>query len=207
MLDLKKLLINILTSLRHKVDTTGDTMTGNLTVDNAHIDVNNSNDWAYIGAQGINNAKVLLVSTHSSQNIGLYDQTNSNWIVQHTNNTNKTVLPALTMSSSTTGTVGSSFSGAAQKYCYLYKIGKIVFMSMSLGYSDNSTTITTNTTLFTVPTGYRPAAEARLPAQIDRKTSAQSYPASITVATDGQIQQNTSSAATGIYCFGMWETS
>lgn len=200
MLDIKKLLTKILTALNNKVNKTGDTMTGQLFI-------TNSSDWAYVEARGQAEGKVRLMSAKSTPNIGLYDGTNAQWIVNHNCNTNETDLPKLGVSSSTTGTVGSSFSGAAQKYCYLYKIGKIVFMSMSLGYSDNSTTIATNTTLFTVPTGYRPAAEARLPAQIDRKTSAQSYPASITVATDGQIQQNTSSAATGIYCFGMWETS
>jgi len=153
--------------------------------------------------------KARLMSMKDSPIIGLYGVYNdaSQWSVQHDCSTNKTELPALVMSSSASGTVSSSFSEATQKYCYLYKIGKIVFMSMSLGYSDNSTTIAMNTTLFTVPAGYRPATEARLPAQIDSKTSAQSYPASITVATNGQIQQNTSSAATGIYCFGMWETS
>ena len=199
----------ILTALNNKVNRTGDTFTASVGINNGYLLAKHDDNQCYLEAMGEAGGKARLISMKDSPTIGLYGVYNdaSQWSVQHDCSTNKTELPALVMSSSASGIVSSSFSEATQKYCYLYKIGKIVFMSMSLGYSDNSTTIATNTTLFTVPTGYRPAVEARLPAQIDSKTSAQSYPASITVATNGQIQQNTSSAATGIYCFGMWETS
>ncbi len=209
MLDIKKLLTKILTALNDKVNRTGDTFTGSVNIQNGYLFANRNDNWCYLEAMGQAGGKARLMSAKGSPTIGLYGVYNdaSQWSVQHDCSTNETELPALVMSSSASGTVGSSFSGATQKYCYLYKIGKIVFMSMSLGYSDNSTTIATGTTLFTIPTGYRPKAEARLPAQIDRKTSAQSYPASIAVATNGNITQATSSAATGIYCFGMWETS
>lgn len=205
MISLKKLFTKILVSLKNKVSKTGDTMTGNLQVQNAYINISHNDNQAYVEAQGASGCKVRLASVKTTPEIGVYDGTNSQWIVDHNCNVNKTTLPKLALSASTTVKPASTFSGANQKYCYLFRIGTVVFMSMSLGYSDNSTTIPTGTTLFTIPAGYCPVSEARLPMQCSRKTTAQSYPASLIVGTDGTVVQNASSTATGIYCVGMWE--
>lgn len=205
MISIKKLFTKILVSLKNKVNKTGDTMTGNLQVQNAYINISHNDNQAYVEAQGASGCKVRLASVKTTPEIGVYDGTNSQWIVDHNCNTNKTILPKLALSASTTVEPASPFSGANQKYCYLFRIGNIVFMSMSLAYTDNNTTIATGTPLFTVPSGYRPASEVRLPMQCNRKTTVQDYSASLTIGTNGNIVQNSSATITGIYCVGMWE--
>ena len=117
----------------------------------------------------------------------------------------------LGVSSSATGAVGSSFSAANYKYCYLKKVGKMVFMSMGLGYNTASETIPTGTTLFTIPAGYRPAAETILIAQFTRKATTSSLNTSsigaMKLTTAGLLTQSHSGSTYCIYCFGMWETA
>lgn len=117
----------------------------------------------------------------------------------------------LGVSSSTTGAVGSSFSAANYKYCYLKKVGKMVFMSMGLGYNTASETIPTGTTLFTIPAGYRPATEQTIIAQFTRKATTSSLNTSsigaMKLTTAGLLTQSHSSSTYCIYCFAMWETA
>ena len=186
-----------------KVNKSGDTMTGNLVVDRSAT----SGVAASVRAKG-NAGTVMLISSASTA-MGLYDDGNGKWILNHDISSDKTTISDLAIQAGTTGTVGSSFSEANYKYCYLKKIGRIVFMSMGLGYNNASETIPMNTTLFTIPSGYRPSTDTNMVAQFSRKATSSSLNMSsvgvVKASTTGTLTQSHSSSAYCIYCFGMWE--
>ena len=188
-----------------KVSKTGDTMTGNLIVDRSAT--------AEIGAsvKTIGNAGGVALLSSSGNVLGVYASDEAKWVAQYDTSKGYSYVPYLGISSATTGTVGSTFSEANYKYCYLRKIGKVVFMDMGLGYSAASSTIPLNTTMFTIPSAYRPAADVYCIGQFSRKESSSSMnqvaTGPVKVAKTGEVTQNFSSVTYCIYCFGMWETA
>ena len=147
----------------------------------------------------------------SGGNVGLYNPQKSDWDFVHSASSDKTTIPFLGFTSTATGTVASTFNGANTKSCLLYKVGKIVFMNLALHYTNASSTIATNTTMFTIPTGYRPASESTVLANIGLKvTSSTTNPCAtctLKISTAGAVTQAYSSNIYSIYAFGMWETS
>ena len=119
-------------------------------------------------------------------------------------------IPYLGFSSTASGTVASTFSGANGKYCNLYKVGKIVFACIGIHYLNASSQIAADTTMFTIPSGYRPAADVNLPAQMGLVASSSALNkfavGTVKVSAAGAVSQNYSSSVYSIYCFGMWET-
>lgn len=103
------------------------------------------------------------------------------------------------------GVSQAAISGADNARCRLIKSGKTVRAYISAGYLDGTTTIPTNTTLFTIPAGYRPKAEVVFPAFAWFKTGI-GYAGNLRFYSDGAVKQKTSSYITSIYCAAEWET-
>lgn len=185
---------------------------GSFTATKANYDVAENCQIVTTAGTGNNTAgnSISLMAT-SGGNVGLYNPQKSGWDLVHSASSDKTTIPFLGFTSTTTGTVASTFNGANTKSCLLYKVGKIVFMNLALHYTNASSTIATNTTMFTIPTSYRPASESTVLANIGIKvTSSTTNPCAtctLKISTAGAITQAYSSNIYSIYAFGMWETS
>ena len=185
---------------------------GSITADKSDYEEASSSTFKAIAGAGNGQAgnSIGLMASNEG-NVGLYNYQKNNWDLVHTASTDKTTIPFLGFTSTATGTVASTFNGANTKSCLLYKVGKIVFMNLALHYTNASSTIATNTTMFTIPTGYRPASESTILANIDLKvTSSTTNPCAtctLKISTAGAITQAYSSNIYSIYAFGMWETS
>lgn len=212
MINLKSLLVYILDCL--KKIRLGGIFTGNITVDKTGYSEATSARVGVVSGDGSGNSIreiSLLAGSTSSQNAGIYDTADQNWLFYNSGADSKTYIPALAMSSTATGTVSSTFSEAGTHSCSLYKIGKIVFMSLALHYSNASSTIPMSTTIFTIPTGYRPVSNATILANIGIKTTSSitnpCATCTLKISTAGAVTQAYSSNIYSIYAFGMWETS
>lgn len=113
--------------------------------------------------------------------------------------------PSFGFALSNTGTVNPDYSEVAQKNCQLYKLGKIVFCSMRIGYTNDSGTATINGTLFTVPTGFAPAVKSYQSAVLTRRSYVP-MAGVVTIDTDGTISINTN-CVINAYAFMVWEAS
>lgn len=188
-----------------KVNKAGDTMTGNLTVDRSATSGTSAN------VKAVGNAGAVSLLSSAGQILGVYAADDEKWVIRYDPTTGTALVPYLGITSTASGTVGSTFSEANYKYCYLKKIGKLVFMSMGLGYNTASSTIAINTTLFTIPAAYKPAEEASLVGQFTRKATSSSLnmssPGVVKISTAGAVTQSHSSSTYCIYCFGFWETA
>lgn len=104
-------------------------------------------------------------------------------------------------SSSGAGTKNEdSFSGATGR-CVLSKINTTVFCSLSFGYS---TTIPTNTAIFTLPDGFAPSSTISLPAILYRDSTV--LPSAIKINSSGEVYLNISNI-TGVFASGTWLTA
>jgi len=216
MISFKKLLTKILVKLKslddNKCDKTGGTLTGSIAIDKSGLSSAENASLKVTAAAGNTQAgsSISLLATQTG-NVGLYNAQKDDWDLVHAVSTDKTTIPFLGFTSTATGTVASTFNGANTKSCLLYKVGKIVFMNLALHYTNASSTIATNTTMFTIPTGYRPASESTVLANIGIKvTSSTTNPCAtctLKISTAGAITQAYSSNIYSIYAFGMWETS
>lgn len=216
MISFKKLLTKILVKLKslddNKCDKTGGTITGSVTIDKSGLS-SAANASLKVTAAAGNAQAGNSISLYAGQtgNVGLYNYQKSDWDFVHSDTTDKTTIPYLGFSSTATGTINSTFSEARTQSCSLYKIGKIVFVSLALHYFNASSTIPMNTTIFTIPTGYRPVSNATILANIGIKTTSSTTDPCATctlkISTAGAITQAYSSNIYSIYAFGMWETS
>ena len=117
------------------------------------------------------------------------------------NTTAQTVTGAIneldgeTTVSTSTGTVNSSIT-ASRSSCRLMKIGNAVFITAGIGNKTSATT--TSTTLFTLPTGYRPSSEVTIQGYVD------SAEANFTISTGGVLKQTLSSSWANCFVSGFF---
>lgn len=106
-----------------------------------------------------------------------------------------------------TATPGSATSvqNANQKRCYLVKTGKSVRCYCGIGYADGSTTIGSEITLFTIPSGYRPKTEKVFPA-VGYRAIGRTIAANLVYKTDGTITQTSAQDCVAITGCAEWET-
>lgn len=144
--------------------------------------------------------------------MGVYDNTNSSWLIRHPISENKTYIDELSLSSSSTTVTWASSVSDADKYCRLYKIGNIVFiiLACSVSSSSVSTTLPNGGTICTLPSGWRPATEVSFPGVLGRSTSDAVKPVAeglCTITTGGIVKQSKFSNANSIYFTGIFATS
>ena len=135
---------------------------------------------------------------------GIYQRSAGKWMIY---NELGTRIPDLNFSDTGSGTVGSNYTAAPSKTCQLTKIGRIVSMQMSLGFSTGRNTLAMNDTLFTIPSDFRPFSSVKVPSMMIRGTGYMPYPGHVKVSSSGVVTQDESSNITGIYCFAQWETA
>ena len=106
------------------------------------------------------------------------------------------------------GTPGTAevIQNANQKRCKLVKTGKSVRCYMGVGYADGTTAIPANTTLFTIPSGYRPKTNQVFPGTGYRSVGKTVSPA-LTFNTNGTITHDAGSDITMLVCSAEWEVS
>lgn len=204
MIGLKELLIKLLTG---KVNKTGDTMTGNLNINQA-------------GTTGISNIRLISDTmkmdvrvnssdSGTSQYMGLIDQTTGHWIFYHDPSILRTYHQYL-YAVSNTGTFASNVSGANSKLCNVFKIGKVVFIQFAISFNTIGTYIPQNVTICTIPEAYRPSARISVPCYVYRNVTGTNVPAVgglMYITANGEISQNVSGVAQSIYCVGMYVQS
>lgn len=88
--------------------------------------------------------------------------------------------------------------------CNLIKIGNIVICNFRLAYTSGTSTIPTNTTLYTVPNGYRPLSNTYCNVTVIRGTSLQPFGGSVTVGTDGTIKHAHGESVTSLNGTLVW---
>lgn len=120
-------------------------------------------------------------------------------------------LAALQTSSTTTyasGTVGSAsvMQNANLKNCKLVKTGKNVRCYVGIGYANGTTAIPKQTTMFTIPAGYRPPSRKMFPGVGYRKTGVVVGP-QFKFNADGTITHNSGDDITILYGSAEWETN
>ena len=144
--------------------------------------------------------------------MGVYDNTNSSWLIRHPISENKTYIDELNLSSSSTTATWASSVSDADKYCRLYKIGNIVFIILACSFSSasTSTTLPNGGAICTLPSGWRPATEVSFPGILGRSTSDAVKPVAeglCTITTGGIVKQSKFSNANSIYFTGIFVTS
>lgn len=204
-----------------KVNRSGDTMTGNLSVTKTGPTVTAQGSAGTTAARFIATSDVGSVdvraqgSSTTTPAIGLYDITNGHWIVQHTVGADKTFLSQLCPSSTSTNVTWASAVSDAAKTCNLIKIGRLVFISFYCSYSARQTFIpSSNATICTLPTGYRPVAAVSMPAIFMRNASSDGTLTTTTqvggictITTGGIIRQSNTSICNAIYFSGVFEAA
>lgn len=112
---------------------------------------------------------------------------------------------ATTTANGTLGTT-SAVQSSDRHICILKKTGKQVRCYMGIGYNDATTTISSMTTLFTIPNGYRPKTRQEFPCVVYR-ASGTVIVANVLISTAGSIQQTSVSNGTMLYMTAEWETA
>ena len=122
--------------------------------------------------------------------------------------TARTSISNLEATSSTTGTQGttSSVKNADTARCIVKKHGKRVICYVGIGYNNGTSTIGSNVTLFTIPSGYRPSSQQVFPAMA-YLSSGKAVVALLRFNANGTIIQTTASSVTAIYGVGEWQVS
>lgn len=200
-----------------KVNRSGDTMTGNLSVakSNPYITSDGSSGTAaaqvYAKSDIANGGIVTQGSSATTPAMGLYDSTHSHWIVQHTIENEKTFIQNLSTNRSSSSVTWASAVSSFTKNCRLVKVGRLVFINFGCSISTANNYIpTNNSTICTLPAEYRPAANTTVPAIFCRATSsggfAMTLVGTVTITTAGVIQQNYSGASNAIYFSAVFET-
>lgn len=212
MINLKSLLVYILDYL--KKIRLGGIFTGNITVDRTGYSEATFAQVEVISGDGTGNSVreiSLMAGSTSSQNAGIYDTADQNWLFYNSGADSKTYVPALAMSSTTSGTIASTFNNANSKRCHLYKIGKIVFAVIGIHYANATSTIPANTTIFTIPVGYRPSSNVTLSGQFSLPATSTGFNkvviGSLEVSAAGAVTHTVGAEVYSIYCVGIWETN
>ena len=102
------------------------------------------------------------------------------------------------------GTATKNSSVSATGACTLIKIGNIVICNFRLAYTSGTDTIPSSTTLYTIPAGYRPLANASCNVTVVRGTSAAAFGGAVTVDTDGLITHSHGSGVTSLNGTLVW---
>ncbi len=103
------------------------------------------------------------------------------------------------------GTIASNIS-ADKSTCHLVKQGERVRCYFVIGNTNGTTTIPNNTTLFTIPSDYRPKTTIVQHGLAYRATGIV-IPVNIQVSTGGAISQITTSNATTLMATMEWVTN
>lgn len=117
-------------------------------------------------------------------------------------------LRADTTTTFASGTLGTNtiVQNANQKRCYLVKTGKIVRCYVGIGYANGTTAIPINTTIFTIPSGYRPKKRQIFPCAGYRSVGKTVVPA-FEFNTDGTVTHNSGNDITMLVGSAEWETN
>ncbi|MBR1910375.1 MAG: hypothetical protein IJ821_07300 [Lachnospiraceae bacterium] len=94
-----------------------------------------------------------------------------------------------------TGTVNSSIT-VSRATCRLLKIGNVVFITVAMGNITSS--VNTNTNLFTIPAAYRPSSNVSLQGTINASVG------NFTVRSDGYVRQTLVSSLSNCFCTGFY---
>jgi len=146
--------------------------------------------------------------------MGVYDQTNSSWIIRHPISENKTYIDELSPSgaiTTTSVTWASAVSGdGVSKSCRLFKIGNIVFITFAISISSKKTFLPSNgATICTLPSGYRPKTDTLMQGVFMRNdtngTFVTQVAGTLTITTGGVIRQSASGICNAIYFSGFYE--
>lgn len=120
-------------------------------------------------------------------------------------------LKAATTISEAEGTRGTAASVAAAEVaqCRFVKQGKRVLCFMTICRWDGSTALGQNTTLFTIPTGYRPTGNILRRGYCMRYNNGSRLTQScnILVNSNGTIQQGAASDVVSVFLTAEWQTS
>lgn len=198
-----------------KLNKTGGTITGgSLIIDRSSED---SGPTARVAVRSNEGSADFRISGSSSAYpaIGVYDNTNNNWIVRHDIESNDTTLPELRPSeSSTSVTWASSLSkidpNTCTKTCRLFKIGNIVFITFAVSISSKRTFLpSSGATICTLPSGFRPKADTPMQAVFMRNTAEGEFSTQVTgtlgITAGGIIKQNVTTTCNAIYFSGFYE--
>ena len=190
--------------------------TGNGTITGGSLTIDRSGD------SGGNSARVTATSDKGSIDLraggsastvpamGVYDNTNSSWLIRHPISENKTYIDELWPSgSSTSVTWASAVSGINSKSCRLFKIGNIVFITFAISIADKKTFLPSDgATICTLPSGYRPKADTSIQGVFMRNTSSGEFATQVTgtltITTGGVIKQSISTLCNAIYFSGFY---
>ena len=93
------------------------------------------------------------------------------------------------------GTVNSNIT-VSRAQCRLLKIGNVVFITVAMGNVTSS--VNTNTNLFTIPSAYRPSSNVTLQGRINDSVG------NFTVRSDGYVRQTLVSALANCFCAGFY---
>ena len=93
------------------------------------------------------------------------------------------------------GTVNSNIT-VSRAQCRVVKIGNVVFVTVGMGNVTSS--VNTNTILFTIPSGYRPSEEVTIQGYIGTSEG------NFTIATNGQIKQTLTSSVSNLFASGFY---
>ena len=125
----------------------------------------------------------------------------------------KILQELVTLRTATTTTFVNATPGTAaviqnanQKRCKLVKTGKNVRCYVGIGYADGTTAIPANTTLFTIPSGYRPKERQIFPCAGYRSVGKTVSPG-FEFNVDGTIKHNSGSDITMLVGSAEWETN
>lgn len=203
MLGIKEVLIKILTTLHNKVDKSGDTMTGVLTVQRA----NGVESFIRVRTLDSDGTEVgnTTLDVSLAGNAGIYNTKNKHWTIYEDSNGNTYVPSQRFVNSTSSVTWTSSLSTNFTKNCYLKKLSNhIVFIMFSLGRGNSEVYLPQNTTLCTLPSGWRPIAKESLPCLVVRNLNNIATCGTLVINTNGTITCNASSIMTNIYCCGVY---
>ena len=146
--------------------------------------------------------------------MGIYDNTNSSWLIRHPISENKTYIDELSPSgviTSSSVTWASAVAGLNSKSCRLFKIGNIVFITFAISISDRKTFLPSEgATICTLPSGYRPKSDTPIQGVFMRNTAEGEFitqvTGTLTITTGGVIRQSMSGICNAIYFSGFYET-
>lgn len=187
-----------------KVSKSGDSMTGNLTVDKSAVTDISSALITCIGSQGTNQIS-LLANNHNNSTSGLYDAANSRWVAQYDKNDNTLKIPGLAFSGTADGTAQSALNDFNQKLCRLRRIGNIVWITgyCSSTTSSGATVSSDSGNLWLVPDAYRPAGNRTIPCTLTT-TGNVPYVHTVTVSSSGYIKCDSSTARRHMFFSGCY---
>lgn len=150
-------------------------------------------------------------SAASNPALGVYDNTNSSWLIRHPISENKTYIDELSPSGAIGGssvTWASAVSGINSKSCRLFKIGNIVFITFAISITDKQTFLPHEATICTLPSGYRPKSETSIQGVFMRNTSSGDFATqvtgTVTISSGGVIKQSMSTICNAIYFSGFY---